>query len=386
MLRISQRAEQLRPSPIRRFFSLVEQMPDAISLSIGEPDFITPWYIREAAMYSLEKGHTHYAANQGVPELRSEVARYLERRFGVSYDPETEILITVGVSEALDLTYRALIEPGDQVLIVEPAFVSYGPVVTLAGGMVISVPTRQEDEFKVRREQLEVALSPAAKIINLCYPSNPTGAMMTRDDLLPIAQLAEERDLIVVSDEIYAELTYDDDHCSFASLPGMKKRTVLLNGFSKGFAMTGWRLGFAAAPAEVVAAMTNIHAYTMMSVATVVQKAAAEALRAGDREVARMRQEYNQRRRLVVGRLHAMGLECFNPRGAFYVFPSIRTTDLGSEEFAERLLREQKVAVIPGNAFGECGEGHVRCSYATSLSDLEEALRRMAIFVEVCHH
>ena len=383
---ISQRVRQLQPSPIRRFFGLVEQITDAISLSIGEPDFVTPWHIREAAMYSLEKGYTHYAANQGVPELRQEVACYLERRYGMRYDPDTEILITVGVSEALDLTYRALVEPGDQVLIVEPAFVSYNPIVILAGGEAISVSTREEDGFKVKREQIEAALTASTKIINLSYPNNPTGAVMTHEELLPLAELVAERDLFVVSDEIYSELTYNGEHCCFAALPEMKERTVLLNGFSKGFAMTGWRLGYAAAPAEIIAAMTKIHAYTTMSVATVTQKAAAEALQSGDREVARMRQEYNQRRRLVVGRLRLMGLDCFEPQGAFYVFPSICVIGLSSEEFAERLLREEKVAVIPGNAFGAGGEGYVRCSYATALPDLEEALRRMARFMERHHH
>ena len=382
-LRTSERVRRLAPSPIRKFFGLVESMPDAISLSIGEPDFVTPWSVREAGIFALEKGHTHYTHNRGTLRLRQEVASYLARRFGVEYDPETEILMTVGVSEALDLVCRVLFEPGDAVLVVEPSFVAYRPCAELAGATVVSVPTTEDDGFVPTRARL-APLAAGAKALVLSYPNNPTGAIMTRQQMRPITHLAEREDLLVIADEVYAELTYDGEPASFAAMPGMRERTVLLNGFSKAFAMTGWRLGWAAGPADIIEAMTKVHAYTMMCVSASAQEAAAEALRSGDHEVARMRQEYNQRRRMVLGRLNAMGLRCFEPRGAFYTFPSIEATGLSSEEFAERLLREEKVAVVPGSAFGECGEGYVRCSYAASLSELEEALKRMERFVERC--
>jgi aminotransferase len=368
-------------------------MPDAISLSIGEPDFVTPWSVREAGIFALEKGHTHYTHNRGTIRLRREVAAYIADRFGVEYDPETEILITTGVSEALDLTCRALFDPGDAVLVVEPAFVAYGPCAELSGARVVSVPTTEDDEFAVTRAQIasavdglraETSAKARAKALVLSYPNNPTGAILTRRQMAPIARLAEREDLLVIADEVYAELTYDGQPVSFASLPDMRKRTVLLNGFSKAFAMTGWRLGWAAGPAAIIDAMTKIHSYTMMCVSAAAQEAAAEALRSGAAEAERMCEEYNRRRRLVVGRLNGIGLRCFEPKGAFYTFPSIETTGLGSEAFAERLLREERVAVVPGNAFGACGEGHIRCSYAASLPELEEALTRMERFVGRC--
>jgi len=379
---LSGKVRTLPPSPIRKFFDLVQTMPDAISLGIGEPDFVTPWSAREAAIFSLEKGATHYTTNRGTLELRREIAAYLARRFGLDYDPETEIIVTVGGSEALDLAHRALLDAGDEVLVPQPCFVSYVPLVGLAGGTAVAVPTLEKDDFQVSAAQIAARVTPAAKAILLGYPTNPTGATLPAAALQEIANLARRRNLVVMADEIYAELTYEGDHTSIASLPGMKERTILLSGFSKAFAMTGWRLGYAAAPAEVITAMSNIHGYTIMCSSTMAQKAAVEALRSCFREVERMRQQYNFRRRVVVSRLNEMGLPCAQPRGAFYAFPSIADTGLGSEQFAERLLREARVAVVPGNAFGECGEGYVRCSYATSMPLLEEALARLASFVQ----
>jgi len=377
---ISRRVRDLAPSPIRRFFEMVEAMPEAISLSIGEPDFVTPWHAREAAIFALEKGFTHYTPNRGIRELCEEIARYLAARFGVSHDPATEILVTVGVSEALDLSLRALLDPGDAVIIPEPCYVSYRPNTELVGGAPIPIRTREEDGFRVSAAAIE-EVAKDAKALLLGYPSNPTGAVLDRDDLTAIARVAEAHDLVVIADELYAELTYDGDHVSFASIPGMRERTVLLCGFSKGFAMTGWRLGFAAGPAEVIENLTKIHGYTMLCASGIAQRAAVESLRYGRKEVERMRREYDQRRHVVLKRLREMGLSCFEPRGAFYVFPSIAATGLSSTEFAERLLVEEKVAVVPGNAFGACGEGHVRICYATAMDDLEEALARMARFV-----
>jgi len=377
---VSQRVRDLAPSPIRRFFELVESMPDAISLSVGEPDFVTPWHAREAAIFALEKGYTHYTPNRGTQELRDEIARYLDARFGVRYDPAEEILVTVGVSEALDLGLRALLDPGDGVIIPEPCYVSYRPNTEIVGGTPLPVATREEDAFRVLPEAID-EVARQAKVLLLGYPSNPTGAVLGRDDLAAIAQVVERRDLIVIADELYAELTYDGGHVSFASIPGMRERTLLLGGFSKGFAMTGWRLGFAAGPAEVIANMTKIHGYTMLCAPAMAQKAAVESLRYGAKEVERMRREYNQRRRVVLNRLREMDLPCFEPKGAFYVFPSIRAAGLSSNEFAERLLFDEKVAVVPGSAFGAGGEGHIRICYATAMADLEEALARMARFV-----
>jgi aminotransferase len=374
--------ESLPPSGIRRFFELVEKMPEAISLGIGEPDFVTPWRIREAAIFSIERGHTHYTPNRGIQDLREELARYLQRSLGVSYDPDEELLITVGASEAIDVALRAVLEPGDGVLIPEPCFVSYVPCALLAGGRAMPVPTSVRSEFRVEVESLERVADDSTKVLLLSYPNNPTGATMPRADMLSVAEYARERNLLVISDEIYADLTYDGPHVSAAAVADGKVRTILVGGFSKSWAMTGWRLGFAAGPAEIISAMTKVHSYTVMCPPTVAQEAALEALRACDEEVLRMRREYNRRRHVIYNRLNAMGLECFEPRGAFYAFPSIAPTGMGSDEFAERLLEEEKVAVVPGSAFGSAGEGFVRCSYATSMPLLEEALGRMAGFVE----
>ncbi|UCC68912.1 MAG: aminotransferase class I/II-fold pyridoxal phosphate-dependent enzyme [Armatimonadota bacterium] len=380
--RIARRVESLPPSGIRRFFELVEQMPEAISLGIGEPDFVTPWRIRESAIYSLERGHTHYTPNRGIQELREKLASYLERRFGVLYDPDEELLITIGASEAIDVALRAVLEPEDGVLVPQPCFVSYAPCAVLAGGRTIAVPTSVQHEFRVQVTDLDRANDGEARALLISYPNNPTGAILSRADMESLVGYAQEHDLLVISDEIYAELTYDGPHVSAAAVPGGKERTILIGGFSKAWAMTGWRLGFAAADAEIIEAMAKVHSYTVMCPPTVAQEAAVEALEGCDEEVARMHREYNQRRRVVVKRLNAMGLECFEPRGAFYAFPAIAGAGMTCEQFAERLLQEEKVAVVPGTAFGACGEGFVRCSYATSMPLLEEALGRMASFVE----
>lgn len=379
--RISRRVQELPPSGIRRFFELVESMPDAISLGIGEPDFVTPWRVREAGIFSLERGHTHYTPTRGIKPLLDELARYLERRFGVSYDPDEELLVTVGGSEAIDIALRAVVEPGDGVLIPQPCFVSYAPCTALTGGRILAVPTSVEHEFQAQPDRLEEAYDERTRVLLISYPTNPTGAVMPRAGMEALVSYAAERDLLVISDEVYAELTYNGEHVSAAAVPGGRERTILVGGFSKAWAMTGWRLGFAAGPAEIIAAMTKVHSYAVMCSPTTAQEAAVEALRGCDDEVANMRREYNQRRRVIVNRLNAMGLTCFEPRGAFYAFPSVAPTGMTSEEFAERLLREEKVAVVPGNAFGACGEGFVRCSYATSMPLIEEAMSRMAAFV-----
>jgi aminotransferase len=380
--RVARHIADLPSSGIRRFFELVERMPEAISLGIGEPDFVTPWRVREAAIYSLERGHTHYTPNRGTQELRAEVARYLARRFGLSYDPERELLITIGTSEAIDLALRTVLEPGDAVLVPQPCFVSYVPCIVLAGGRAIPVCTYAENQFQVRVSDLSAADESGVRALLICYPNNPTGAVMDRASIEAVAAWARQRDLLVIADEVYAELRYDGDHVSVASLPGARERTLLLGGFSKAWAMTGWRLGFAAGPADVIGAMTKMHSYTTMCPPTMAQEAAVEALRSCEEEVVRMRREYDQRRRVMVNRLNDMGLDCFEPRGAFYTFPSVVRTGLTSEQFAERLLQEEKVAVVPGPAFGACGEGFVRCSYATSLPLIEEAMSRMAAFVK----
>lgn len=379
--RISRRVQELPPSGIRRFFELVESMPDAISLGIGEPDFVTPWRVREAGIFSLERGHTHYTPTRGVKPLLDELARYLERRFGVSYDPDEELLVTVGGSEAIDIALRAVVERGDGVLIPQPCFVSYAPCTALTGGRILPVPTSVEHEFQAQPDRLEEAYDERTTVLLISYPTNPTGAVMPRAGMEALVSYAAERDLLVISDEVYAELTYNGEHVSAAAVPGGRERTILVGGFSKAWAMTGWRLGFAAGPAEIIAAMTKVHSYAVMCSPTTAQEAAVEALRGCDDEVANMRREYNQRRRVIVNRLNAMGLTCFEPRGAFYAFPSVAPTGMTSEEFAERLLREEKVAVVPGNAFGACGEGFVRCSYATSMPLIEQAMARMAAFV-----
>ncbi|WP_206830553.1 aminotransferase class I/II-fold pyridoxal phosphate-dependent enzyme [Alicyclobacillus fructus] len=379
--RLSPVVRNLPPSGIRRFFDLASQMQDVISLGVGEPDFVTPWHVREACMYSLEQGYTTYTPNRGLPELCVEIAKYLTK-FGLAYDPAGEILVTVGGSEAIDLALRALVCPGDEVIIPVPTYVSYKPCALLAGAEVVEVPTYAEHGFRLTAEALERAISPRSKVLVLCFPNNPTGAVMERADLEAIADVALRHDLFVVSDEIYAELTYGGHHVSIAALPGMRDRTVVVSGMSKAYAMTGWRIGYAAGPEYVISAMLKIHQYTIMCAPHMAQRAALEALRNGDSERDRMVESYDRRRKLIVAGLNEIGLPCHEPRGAFYAFPDIRPTGLTSEQFAERLLLEQGVAVVPGNVFGDPGEGFVRCSYATSVELIEEALRRMRAFVQ----
>jgi len=379
---LSARVRQIPPSGIRKFFDLISSMEDVVSLGVGEPDFVTPWHIREAAIYSLEKGYTMYTSNYGLLELREAVANDLRRRFQVEYDPTCEILITVGVSEGLDLALRAIVDPGDEVIIPDPGYVSYQPCTILAGGAVVPVPTRLEDGFKVRASEIEARVSSRTKAILIGYPNNPTGAILSRSELQAILDVAQRHGLLVISDEIYERLVYDGKHTCFASLPGARDRTILLGGFSKSYAMTGWRIGWAAAPAEIIEGMMKIHQYSALCPPIMGQKAALEALRNGEQQSLAMTREYDRRRRVIVKGLNEIGLPTFEPKGAFYAFPSIATTGLSDDEFAERLLREERVAVVPGTAFGEGGRGHVRCSYATSLNNIQEALRRMRRFVE----
>ncbi|MGG1312581.1 MULTISPECIES: aminotransferase class I/II-fold pyridoxal phosphate-dependent enzyme [Cohnella] len=380
---LSAGARAIPPSGIRRFFDLVSASKDGsiISLGVGEPDFVTPWRYRDAAVYSLEKGKTQYTSNAGMPELREAIGEYLHHQFRLDYDPASEILVTVGSSEAIDLAIRALIEPGDEMLVPEPCYISYNPITTLGGGVPVGVETYAEDGFKLKAENLKAAITPRSKLLILCYPSNPTGAIMTYEDWLPIAKVVEEHDLIVISDEIYAELTYSGKHVSFASLPGMRDRTIVVNGFSKAFAMTGWRLGYACGHPDLIGAMLKIHQYTVMCAPIMSQVAALEALKNGMEDMYRMVESYNQRRRLVVSGFREIGLDCHEPHGAFYAFPSIRSTGLSANEFAERLLKEAKVAAVPGHVFGKGGEGFIRCSYATSVAQLTEALERIGDFL-----
>jgi len=379
---LSSGVRSIKPSGIRKFFDLVQGRKDVITLGVGEPDFVTPWHVREAAVYSLEKGKTQYTSNAGMPELREAIAAYLQSRFHLHYDPAREIFVTIGGSEAIDLALRALIEPGDEILVPEPCYISYSPITALSGGVPVGVETLAEDNFKLRADRLEAAITPRTKAIILCYPSNPTGGIMEYEDWLPIARIVEKYDLIVIADEIYAELTYGPRHCSFASLPGMKDRTILVSGFSKAFAMTGWRMGYVCGHPELIGAMLKIHQYTVMCAPIMGQIAALEALTNGLEEMEKMVESYNQRRRLVVKGFREIGLDCHEPQGAFYAFPSIRSTGLDSETFAERLLMEAQVAVVPGNVFGLGGEGHVRCSYATSVAQLNEAIERIGRFVD----
>ncbi len=379
---ISQRVESLSASGIRRFFDLLSTMEDAISLGVGEPDFATPWHISEAAISGIEKGYTMYTSNRGMPELRQELARNLGVRYGLEYDPDSELLITVGVSEGLDLAMRAILDPRDEVISPEPTYVSYSSCAVLAGGVFVPVPTTAENGFKVNAADIEERITRRTKAILLGYPNNPTGAVMERGDLEGIAEVAQRRDLIVVSDEIYDQLVYGVKHTCFPSLPDMRERTVLLGGFSKSYAMTGWRVGYAAASAEIIEAMTKIHQYTMLCAPITGQMAAIEALKSGETSVREMVADYDRRRRVMVKGLNAIGLSCFEPKGAFYAFPSVKVTGLSSQEFAEKLLIEERVAVVPGSAFGESGEGYVRCCYATALDDIREALRRMRRFVQ----
>ena len=379
--RIARLARDLRPSGIREFFDLVVGMDDVISLGVGEPDFPTPWRACDAVIESLRHGATSYTSNRGMLDLRLEIADYLLDTFGVDYDPEEQILITVGASEAVDLAMRVLLDPGDEFLVTDPSYVSYAPCVELAHGRAVAVRTRLEDEFRIQPDALADACSERTRGVLFCNPSNPTGAVMRREHLEGVAEVAADRDLLVISDEIYAELSYEGTHCCFPTLPGMHERTLLLNGFSKADAMTGWRVGYACGPAEIIEAMTRIHAYTTMCVPIMGQIAALEALRHGEDDRARMVAEYDQRRRVFVNGLNRIGLDCFVPMGAFYAFPSIRSTGLTAQQFAKTLLADQRVAVVPGDAFGEAGEGHVRCSYASSISDLREALARMEAFL-----
>jgi aminotransferase len=377
----SQRVNQIAPSGIRKFFDLLASMEGVISLGVGEPDFATPWHIREAAIYSLEKGQTMYTSNSGMPELRQELSRYLSNKYSLDYNPDTELLITVGVSEALDLATRAILDPGDEVIMPDPCYVSYDACVILAGGIPIMVPTSEESNFELNAADIEARVTSKTKAILIGYPSNPTGAVMSREKLARIAEVARRHQLLVISDEIYGRLVYGVKHTCFATLPEMKENTILLGGFSKAYAMTGWRIGYAAASKEIIAAMTKIHQYTIMCAPTMAQVAAIEALKSGESSVLEMVEDYNRRRLMIVKGLNDIGLRCFEPRGAFYAFPSIKVTGMTSEEFAEKLLREEKVAVVPGPAFGQCGEGYVRCCYATSLAEIEEALLRMGRFV-----
>ncbi|MBR2717006.1 MAG: aminotransferase class I/II-fold pyridoxal phosphate-dependent enzyme [Oscillospiraceae bacterium] len=379
---IAEKVTALRPSGIRKFFDLLETMEGGISLGVGEPDFQTPWHIRDAGVYSLEKGFTKYTPNAGMMALRREISAYMRRRFGLDYDPDGQIIVTVGGSEGIDLSLRMLLEPGDEVIIPTPSFVCYGPLTVMAGGTPVYVETRQEDDFKLTPELLAGALTPKTKALILPYPCNPTGGIMERADLEAVAEILKDREIAVISDEIYAELSYGGKHCSPASIPGLKERTIVVNGFSKAFAMTGWRLGYLCAPRDAIAQMVKIHQFGIMSAPTVSQYAAIEAMKNGDRDIEAMRREYDHRRRFLVRGLREAGLDCYEPRGAFYVFPCIRSTGLSSDEFCERFLMSEKVAAIPGSAFGPGGEGFVRMCYAASMDDLTEALVRLKRFLK----
>ena len=379
---LSDKITTIKPSGIRKFFDIVNEMEDAISLGVGEPDFNTPWHIRDEGIYSLEKGRTFYTSNAGLKELRTEIVKYIHRTQGVSYDPMKEVLVTVGGSEAIDLALRAMVNPGDEVLIPQPSYVSYEPCAILADAVPVIIELKEENEFRLTAKELRDAITDKTKILVLPFPNNPTGAIMEKKDLEEIAEVVKEKDLFVISDEIYAELTYKEKHVSIASLPGMKERTILINGFSKAYAMTGWRLGYACAPAVIMEQMIKIHQFAIMCAPTTSQYAAVEALRNGDDDVAQMRESYNQRRRYLMHAFQEMGLKCFEPYGAFYVFPCIKEFGMTSEEFAERLLREEKVAVVPGTAFGDCGEGFLRISYAYSLDNLKIAMEKIGHFIE----
>jgi len=379
---ISRRVQDIKPSGIRKFFDILENMTDAISLGVGEPDFQTPWHIRDAGIYSLEKGFTKYTSNAGMTDVRREICRYLERRFDLLYDMNSQVLVTVGGSEAIDLAIRCITNPGDEILIPEPSFVCYGPIASLASGVPVPIPLTADNEFRLSPEQLAAAITPRTKALVLPYPSNPTGGIMEREDLEKLVPLLKEHGILVLSDEIYAELTYGRHHVSMANIPEMADRTIVVNGMSKCYSMTGWRLGYVCGPAPLIAQMTKIHQYAIMSAPTTSQYAAVEALKNGDEDIEAMKEEYDGRRRFLVDGLRKLGLDCFEPRGAFYVFPCIRSTGLSSEEFCERLLVEQKVACIAGNAFGASGEGFVRMCYAASMQNLEEALRRIGLFLD----
>ena len=379
---LSETITGIKPSGIRKFFDIASEMKDVISLGVGEPDFDTPWHIRDEGIYSLEKGRTFYTSNSGLLELRQEICRYIDRRCGITYDPKTQVIITVGGSEAIDIAMRAMIDPGDEVLIPQPSYVSYEPCAILAGAKPVIIELKNENEFKLTKQELLDAITDKTKILVMPFPNNPTGAMMARDELEDIAKVCVEKDIFVLSDEIYSELTYSGDHCSIASLPGMQERTILINGFSKGYAMTGWRLGYACGPKEIIQQMTKIHQFCIMCAPTTSQYAAIEALRNGDKDVAMMRESYDQRRRFLMNAFKEMGLPCFEPYGAFYVFPCIREFGMTSEEFAFALLDAKKLAVVPGSAFGDSGEGFIRISYAYSIDKLKVAMGKLAEYVE----
>lgn len=382
---LSERVQSLSSSGIRRFFDIIATMDGVISLGVGEPDFVTPWRIRESAIRSLENGYTNYTSNFGLLELRQEIAKYLAKRYEINYDPSNEVIVTVGVSEALDLVMRSILNPGDEVIVPEPTYVSYLPCIVLAGGIPVTVPTNMENSFQFNLTQIENCITPKTKAILIGYPNNPTGTVMPRKTLEALAALAIKHDLTVISDEVYERLVYGTEHVCFASLPGMSHRSVHLGGFSKSYAMTGWRVGYACSNSELIEAMMTIHQYTMLCAPIQGQIAALEALQSGDKAVEEMRQKYNQRRHLMINGLNDLGLNCGTPMGAFYAFPSIRGLGMSSEEFTEALLREEKVAVVPGSAFGESGEGHIRCCYAVSNNEIEEALVRIARFVKNLH-
>ena len=379
---LADKVVEIKPSGIRKFFDIVSEMKDAISLGVGEPDFDTPWHIREEGIYSLEKGRTFYTSNAGLAELKEEIAKFLSRKIHVDYDYRTDVLVTVGGSEAIDIALRAVINPGDEVLIPEPCYVSYLPCSVLADAVPVTIELKEKDQFRLTREALLEKITPKSKVLVLPFPNNPTGGIMTREDLEAIADVIIENDLLVLSDEIYSALTYTDEHVSIASLPGMQERTIVINGFSKAYAMTGWRLGYAAGPKELIKQMTKIHQFAIMCAPTTSQYAAISALRNGDKDVEVMRESYNQRRRYLLHAFREMGLECFEPFGAFYMFPSIKKFGMTSDEFATRFLEEEKVAVVPGTAFGDCGEGYLRISYAYSLEQLKVAIGRLERFVK----
>ena len=378
---IAKSIRSIAPSGIRKFFDVVNDMPHAISLGVGEPDFETPWGVREAGIKSLENGKTFYTSNMGMPSLRKEISNYVERKYGPSYDPEDEILVTVGGSEAIDLALRCLTDPGDEVLIPQPSYVSYLPCTVMAGGTPVIIELKEENEFRLTPEELKAAVTPASKVLVLPFPNNPTGAVMTKEDLEKLLPVIIENDLIVLSDEIYAELTYGGKHVSIASLSGMRERTILINGFSKAFAMTGWRLGYACGPENIISQMIKLHQYAIMCAPTVSQYAACEALKNADDDVEKMVMAYDQRRRFLLSEFKSMGIDCFTPLGAFYVFPSIKKFGMTSEEFATKLLVEQELAVVPGTAFGDCGEGFLRISYAYSIEDLKVGMDRIRAFI-----
>lgn len=379
---LAKKVVEIEPSGIRKFFDVVNEMKDAISLGVGEPDFDTPWRIREEGIYSLEKGRTFYTSNSGLKELKEEICNYIQKKTSVVYDPKSEVVVTVGGSEGIDIAMRAMLDPGDEVLIPQPSYVSYLPCAVLAGGVPVVIPLQNKNEFKLTREELEAAITPRTKILVLPFPNNPTGSIMTREDLEPIAEVVKEHDLFVISDEIYSELSYQGEHVSIAEFPGLRERTIMINGFSKGFAMTGWRLGYACGPAEIIEQMIKIHQFAIMCAPTNSQYAAIEGLRNCQPEVDEMREAYNQRRRFLMHEFRRIGLKCFEPYGAFYVFPDVSEFGMTSEEFATRFLEEERVAVVPGTAFGASGEGFIRISYAYSLEDLKVALGRLERFIE----